>query len=367
MGRLGRQGARSVSVLKVTCALMGTFGSVSACAGTDPGKGSDTTGAGTGGVGSTTAAGASGTSSTTSGGSPSGGSGPVGSGGSQSAFVWTRPPVARPRALWGSSERDVYGVASSSAWHGSMSSWQESRLEGTSSAAGVWGSGATEVFLVQSDGSFYQSSGDNVWTLSPQQPNKRQDAFLGLRGFGGGIYAFGGFYSKADVQRREADGTWSTVFEGTATQGPVWDVWGASADDFYVCISNGGNGVYRRRGTPPFVLEHAGNCASLSGTGPTDVYVAGIAGLFHSQGDGQWEAIAVPLAKSEVPFVVFAQAPNAVFMGTNDSTVFFFDGTEWTNIGRQNGGSHKAIWAPSPDEVYVAGLDGFWHGKRRVP
>jgi hypothetical protein len=97
------------------------------------------------------------------------------------------------------------------------------------------------------------------------------------------------------------------------------------------------------------------------------VYVAGLAGLFHSQGDGHWDAISLPLAKGEDPYVVFAQAPNAVFMGTNDSTVFFFDGTEWTNIGRLTGGSHQLIWAPSADEVYITGLDGFWYGKRRMP
>ena len=349
-------------VPEIAFTLIGTLGSVCACAGSDKGNGSGISGAET--AGAETAGGASGTSSVGSGGRPSGGSEKAGSAGAQSAFVWTRPSplfnYKRPDGFWGANALDVYTHGSGEVWHGSGTSWQKSTFE-SSSEVYVSGNSATEVFLLQRDGSFYQSSGDHAWTLAPQQPelDPTYNSFRGLRSFGEGIYAFG-----HDLQRREPDGSWSTVLDGTTLPGSVSEAWGSSADDFYVCVDSGNAGVYHRRGTT-LVLEREGHCPSLSGTGPRDVYVAGVDGLSHSQGDGQWDPISLQLAQGETPFVVFAQAPNAVFVGTNDSTMFFFDGTEWTNIGRQMGGSHEVIWAPSPDEVYVCGLDGPWYGKRR--
>ena len=269
-------------------------------------------------------------------------------------------------AVWGSSASDVYTVGSlgfvmHSTGH---DDWATSQLPVHEEATGIWGSSATDIFALNVNGTLFhlQSGTWTALTLPAWAPRATiwvldaNNVYLG-GGFSTGILAHG-----------SASGTWEQVPMPEARSG-VQAVWGSASDNLYVANSS----ILHQSGSSEWREESiGGNGAAIgaidmiSGSSATNLYAASDMGVFHSKGDGNWTPVTLPLRNGESPYCLFTYDDATTFVGGNKSGVYVSDASgAWKLIGVGTGGSHRSIWAPSRDEVYVAGLDGVSHGRRQ--
>lgn len=225
--------------------------------------------------------------------------------------VWT--PVALPaeytviRGIWGPSANEVYvaaGVWSTgvgAVLHLKNGAWT-AEPTGQHILNRVWGSSATDVYAIGSDGStLYHSRGDGTWTNT---------------GVGNGKWMYG--------------------------------VWGSGPGDVYVVMSpdtfaQGNAAIAHSKSNGTWALEHTMSVEQLVtvwGSGPGDVYVGGQtlaenpasnkSVLYRSIGDGQWSAVTMPaeIAGGMVR-VIWGSSASNVYLGGfgTTSTAILLQGT----------------------------------------
>jgi hypothetical protein len=134
----------------------------------------------------------------------------------------------------------------------------------TQDLLGVWGSSATDVYIVGRAGTILHSSGDGQWTAQTSGVTEDLEA-----------------------------------------------IWGSSASDIYVAgmthvLHSTGGGTWTVQSTPS-----PGNLG-VWGSGPSDIYAGGLFALAHSTGDGTWTAI--PASESDAGyFSITGSGPNDVW------------------------------------------------------
>ncbi len=143
--------------------------------------------------------------------------------------------------------------------------WQPQPSATTQSLRGVWGSSATDVYVVGLQGTILHSRGDGVWTAQTSGTTKDLNAI-----WGSGPHDL---YAAGDVLLHSTgDGTWTPQ---TAPSG-LMGVWGSAANDLYVAgvfgISHStGDGTWTALSQP----EPWGGYFHARGTSATDVYAVG--------------------------------------------------------------------------------------------
>jgi hypothetical protein len=116
----------------------------------------------------------------------------------------------------------------------------------------------------------------------PQPSNLTQD----LRGVWGSsasdVYVVG---LQGTILHSRGDGTWTQQTSGTTKD--LHAVWGSGPNDVYaagdVLLHSTGDGNWQSQTAPTTLM-------GVWGSAPNDVYVAGIFGISHSSGDGKWTA-----------------------------------------------------------------------------
>ena len=212
--------------------------------------------------------------------------------------VWT--PVVLPteytviRGIWGPSANEVFVAAG--VWstglgailHLKNGAWT-AEPTGQHILNRVWGSSATDIYAIGSDGeTLYHSDGAGTWS-----------------------------------NQRVGYGRW------------MYGLWGSGPGDVYAVISpdlvNQGNAfIAHGSANKPWTLEHGLYVEELMavwGSGPRDVYVGGRtlaedsartkAVLYRSTGDGQWSPVALPAAAGSTSLIkaVWGSSASDVYLG----------------------------------------------------
>jgi hypothetical protein len=206
----------------------------------------------------------------------------------------------------------------------------------------------------------------------------------------------------------DGSGSWK---RDVMTSGTTFSsVWGSSPTDIY---ASGGGGPYYSTGDDkwtarPVLETTTAGTGPLGGTGPNDVWIAGVYGeIFRSNGDGTWhrettpatpgvnqlwvatpdEAYMVsnstimhrspstgrwapeptPLAGNDYMYCIWGSGPNDVYAGTNQAHLFHSVGDGvWQDEGFAPGASFppaiKGIWGRSASDVYLGTSNGIYHG-----
>jgi photosystem II stability/assembly factor-like uncharacterized protein len=234
--------------------------------------------------------------------------------------------------------------------------WRPQTSNTTQGLRGVWGSSASDVYVVGAQGTILHSRGDGVWT--PQTSGTAKDLHA--------IWGAGphDLYAAGDVLLRSSgDGNWRTESAPSTLMG----VWGSAANDVYIAgvfgISHStGNGTWSAVNQ----AEPWGGYFHVRGTSATDVYAVGGfinlndpsrgGGVAHfSSGQWSWTLLSPP---DEMKDIVFT-ARGAFIVGLS--------GQIWANAGA--GGTWtrqaspvpwdlQALWADDAGKLYAVGGSG---------
>jgi hypothetical protein len=108
-----------------------------------------------------------------------------------------------------------------------------------------------------------------------------------------------------------------------------------------------------------------GGFKSVWGSGPDDVYAAGLSTVLHWNGTSWSDAVpAVAKSLSASGFTVWGTGPSDVYLGASARgglTLFHWDGSAWTsNQTPESATLAMDVWASGPSDVYLAGYS-LWH------
>lgn len=216
------------------------------------------------------------------------------------------------RNIWGSADDDIWAVGTNGLiLHYDGRIWREVASETAARLRGIWGLGADAVYTVGDVGTILRYDG-SAWTPMASGTSENLRAVWGIGPED--IYAVG---ESGTILRYDGN-AWIAMVTPVVTT--LRDIWGAAPDDLHVVGSFG------------TILHY----------------------------DGQsWRTVASPTGASVQNIWGDPAGSGAIFAVANGGEVLQYDGQEWRIIWSgviQN--DLIAIWADSPDELYVVGEGG---------
>jgi hypothetical protein len=220
-------------------------------------------------------------------------------GGDWSAMTTPSAASRTLNAVWGSSATDVFVVGSRGlAWRWDGTTWSEMALPaiaGSPDLKAVWGPAGGPVYAVGGTGAIVRFDG-TAWTSEARV----SEDLVGIWGTGASdIWAVG-------VRGRIAH------YDGTA-----WDD----------SQSLGGN--------------LASNVAGIWGSGPTEIFVVGGTTVWRYDG-AAWTQTALPSPAAAK--AVWGRAANDAYIVGTTGMAFRWDGTTWNDIHAEHAWTFNAIW-----------------------
>jgi hypothetical protein len=265
--------------------------------------------------------------------------------------AWKQEPINSTSvglyAVWGSSATDVYVVGDSGAIYHSAGdgNWTFHSTGSSYTLYGVWGSSANDVYTVSSGGEIYHSVNGGPWGLVatgiPSVP-----ALYGIWGSGpndvwavgtAGYVHYNGAWSKTDVGADTLKAAWGN---GTS----VW-------------IGGDNGGLYRVTGTSAPVAESAtpDDINGIWGTGGDIFLVTQGGAILHSVGDGTWTTSYTQSFELDGIWGSSLNNVQVVGFGTHlvgtggvfaDDPIVSPTGFQW------------AVWGSSANDMYIVGDRG---------
>jgi hypothetical protein len=320
------------------------------------------------------------------------GSGGGGSGGANTDGSSPDHPADAPTV---DASRDGARPTPKLTWTLMVSGWDADFISGAASGE-IWSaSKPSSVLQVHADGTKSTSSlallgsayVTGLWVAGPDNAYASAYANVVLHWDGSGSW-------KRDVMNS------GTIFNA---------VWGSGPSDVYAVTDLG---VYHSTGDDQWVLQPITQATLsglgwLTGTGPTDLWLAGDHGeMFRSSGDGSWRfevatgvyyvnqlwaaspneayfvtygavmhrlpstghwvAEPTPLASSDLMYSVWGSGPNDVYVGADHNHLLHSVGDgSWQDEGFAPGVANvsiKGIWGRSASDVYLGTSNGIYHG-----
>jgi hypothetical protein len=274
-------------------------------------------------------------------------------------FGWTIEPIVPPllnqgdfTAVWGSGPTDVYAVNSNgSVMHSDgTGNWQKQPQSLFTKAGGIWGSAPHNIYIA-ADKEIYHSTGDGYWQT--QEPYNWPGHVTAIWGSGpNDIYAVGD-----RILHSTGDGTWQ---EQQANSGTATSVWGSGAHDIYALA---GDYIMHSTGDGKWISQnfpHPLSC--VWGSSATDVWVFGLGFLLHTGGDQTWSPQAFNQSQYQMNGC-WGSGPDDIylsggFISSADGEIlhetapgmFFYAGPTIPPSGAFNG-----VWGSGPNDVYAVG------------
>lgn len=237
---------------------------------------------------------------------------------------------------------------------GQSSPWRVENSNTSLLLTAIWGSGPGDVYLVGSN-VLAHSSGTGVWTSLTADPKPAAFNYQTVWGSGPNDVYVGG------------DSVWHSTDGGKSWIAPRWPVatvWGLSATDLFgftadaVAVNSTGGALYHSAdGGSTWTLSLTGNAGAVWGTSAADLYCATHDGtLHHSSDDGaSWQTVT-----GGPPCLAFAGAAGNVLCVAADDVYRSIDnGNSWTALAATVGITTprlRAIWASADaGDLYAVG------------
>lgn len=264
-------------------------------------------------------------------------------------------------SVWGSSATDVFVVGDkASIFHYDGETWRKETSTATADLFSVWGTGPDQVFACGGGGTILRRSG-SVWTKEPVPLKATLRAIRGGMS-GANVYAVG---IDATVLRRNARGVWSIM--PAETQESLSGLWISEGGDQGVAVGNLGT-VLRLRGDRWQRERITGLVSALHavwGSALNDLYIVGLDGTVEHSRGGPWSAI------DGAPQVflrdVFGTSAGDVYIVGWGGTIARTDGVTaepYPNVAA--GYRLESAWATQLDPATEPGPDGGVVARTRV-
>lgn len=197
--------------------------------------------------------------------------------------TWTRVPFDSGytfATVWGTGKDDVYASASILFHNDGSGDWaKEDDLGNVNS---IWGSSATDLYAVGNYGAgptVFHSAGDGHWQ---PQSNSPKASLASVSGSGPTrLFAAGSHF----VFSSKGDGDWTQELSNDADS--LKAVWAPTADAVFACgqlgsfyRSNGSGDWSEAEAIDPVGLGSTATCLSIWGTGPDDIYLGTLNGVY---------------------------------------------------------------------------------------
>ncbi len=219
---------------------------------------------------------------------------------------------------------------------------------------GVWGSSATNVFVVGVQGAAYQSNDrGSTWTRVMGLPI---DQYSGIWGTSAtNVYVAAGVTGAGRLYRFNGT-SWATVFTGT---NPLAAVWGSSATDVYA-VGEGGTILHSTDGTT-FTAQTSGVTAQLAAVGGVagDVIVVGANTILRTTTAGATWTAQTPASAGAFSNSVFGLGSGSFLVTTQGGALnrTTNSGTTWAAgpASPTNTAGLYGVWGTGPSLVFVVG------------
>ena len=229
-------------------------------------------------------------------------------------------------SIWGSAATDLYVVSSEGRiFHSDGSAWTEQTgINAPDTLVAISGSSASDVWAVGFSGSVAHRT--SAWQIVDPQTLV---SFAGVDAHTGTVFGAAGFGTLA----RNSGGTWTTkAVAAPFNNGSLRDVWAVSATDAWAV----GDAVQNDLRPP----------------------------IFHYDGAAITQAVPIG-AFAAVDFnAIWGTSGTNIYAAGTDGTIVHFDGTMWAPISSTTPGRNalKRIHGSAPDDIYVVGDGGaLWH------
>jgi internalin A len=256
------------------------------------------------------------------------------------------PSAQNIRGVWGSSASDVFMVGDSGTIaHFDGTSWSTMTSGTTQTLYGVWGSAANNVFAVGASGTIRHFDGNSWSTMA----SGTTQTLYGVWGSAAdNLFVVG---SGATIRR--FDGTsWSTILNGTAT---FYGVWGNSASNVFV-VGSGGLIVHFNGTSWSTTISGAATFYGVWGSSVSDVFAVGSSGAIAHFNGASWSPM--DSGTTQTLYGVWGSAANDVFAVGANGTILQYNGTSWH---AWYGGSTQHLygtWGTSGTNAYAVGYAG---------
>ena len=214
----------------------------------------------------------------------------------------------------------------------------------------VWGSSASDVFVVGKDGTIMHYDGA---TWSPMTSGTTKLIWDVWGSSASNVFAVG---DHGTILRYNGV-KWSNMKPGMYPG--LWDVWGSSASDVFV---GGNNGVILHYNGATCSTMKSGTTQGilgLWGTSASNVYAAGSkGGIFHYDG-AKWSPMASAATKSL--WDVWGSSASDIFAVGSSSSIQHYDGVKWSPMMTGTVQDLKAVAGRSATDVFAVGVGAILH------
>jgi len=249
--------------------------------------------------------------------------------------------------VWGSSATDVFVVGEyRTIWHYDGSDWTSTDYPNSGPFLGVWGSSSADVFAVGQFGEIAHFDGSH-WTIMANFDIYFRDVW----GSGSNDVFAVGWYGTI----LHYDGSnWTEMDSGTANR--IDGIWGASGNDVFAV---GDNGTILHYDGSTWSSMSSGTSKllfSIWGSSSSDVFAVGPNGTVLHYDGNNWSLMNSNTV--EPLHSVWGSSGTDVFAVGRYGTIFHYDGNEWTAM---NSGSYSyllGVWGSSGSDIFVVGDNG---------
>jgi hypothetical protein len=289
-------------------------------------------------------------------------------GGTPRKLAWQKEPSGPnfARGMGGTSATDVWvGDTTGDVWHTTGNGqWTHRDIATAADIYGFWGSGPDNVYAAAYVNRLWRWSGTG-WQ---QIDFDGGIVFRGIWGSGpGDIYAIG-----SGIFHNRGDGMWRLEPDGQSS--PMVSVWGSGPNDIWVLLGSSGEigGILHSTGDGKWVQQRGGAMMSpglaVWGSGPRDIYILRGVEVLHSTGDGNWVPQPIVLPGNEGLRCICGSSASDVYVGTDTGRMLrsVGDGRWQPERFLPVDGRIIAIqqcWAASNGEVFAVTGDGAYHGR----
>ncbi|MBN1832988.1 MAG: hypothetical protein JW896_12855 [Deltaproteobacteria bacterium] len=211
----------------------------------------------------------------------------------------------------------------------------------------IWGSSATDVFAVGSDGRIHQYNGDR-WT---QMPSGTEDILRGVWGVNGtNIFAVG---FNGRILRYDGN-DWSSMASNTTEH--LLNIWGDSRTNIFAVGYNGTILHYDGNDWSPMASNTTENLWGIWGSSGTNIFAVGENGtILHYEGN-DWSPMAS--GTTEELDGIWGTSGTNIFTAGGNGTILHYDGSDWSAMISDTTRWLHDVWGTSETHIVAVGVNG---------
>ncbi|MGE0086683.1 MAG: WD40/YVTN/BNR-like repeat-containing protein [Desulfococcaceae bacterium] len=257
------------------------------------------------------------------------------------------------RAVWGSSEKDVFAVG----WYGMIMHYDGLQWEvmdsGTEDALRhVWGYDGNTVFAVggDTDGAVIVRYDGETWTQVYSHPDQIINWVWGTSP--DNVYAAGQSDVSGGIILHYDGQAWNEIRQTNLNQ--MNSVWGSSADDVFV---SGNKGQILHWDGLSWTVMTSGTTANLRGLWGSrgdDVFAVSLDTIMHYDGK-IWSLMEG--GKGKNLYNTWGSGPDNVYVTGSKGVILHYDGKQWQEDSSGTDRALWGIWGSSADNIFASGVD----------